>query len=150
MKLAIVQVLRKMIAGTYQLDIDGLVNESRGLESKTPKGSDARKKNRYAALFAVLYEQDRQREHGLTEDSDYIAKLYHQSSVHCQMKAVQIAQDDAFAVHGHLKTTVCEAKLSPKILSPPATPTITRQTVPYSIASPHKSHSRRAILSMMS
>jgi hypothetical protein len=44
MKLAIVQVLRKMIAGTYQLDIDGLENESRGLESKTPKGSDARKK----------------------------------------------------------------------------------------------------------
>jgi hypothetical protein len=147
-KLRIVHVLKKMIKGTYNHDIDSLESEARGLENKTPKGSYARKKNRFASMFAVLDEQDRQREQGQTVDSEYIAKLYRQSSAHCQMMAIQIAANDAKLVHGHQETSICKPKMSQKMMLPPASPTSNRPTLVCSIASPHRS--RRRILSMMS
>jgi len=149
-KIAIVKILRKMIAGTYKHDIDCIESEARGLENKTPKGSKARKKNRYAALFAVLDEQNRQRERGLTVDSECIAKLYRQTSAKCQMKAIQIAAIDAKLVHGHQETIICEPEVSKKIVPPPASPTPSRRNLTCSIASPYKSRSSRRILSMMS
>ena len=106
MKRACVQVIRKMIAGALPHDDDndnddqeGEIETTRGLETKTPKGSDVRRKNRYAALFAVLDEQDRQRDDYREPDSNYIAQLYHQSSAHCQMKAFLVAEEDAKIVH---------------------------------------------------
>jgi len=149
MKLAIVQILRKVISGTYQHDINSLETEARGLENKTPKGSDARKKNRYAALFAVLDEQERQREYGLTADPEYIAKLYRQSSSHCQMKAIQIAANDASLFHGDDGMAFYAPEMSPKMLLRPTSPKACRPTLACSIASPHKAISRRQLLTMM-
>ena len=143
-KLGIIHVIKKVIKGTYNHDIDSLESEARGLENKTPNGSFARKKNRFDSMFAVLDEQDRQRELGQTVDSEYIAKLYRQSSLHCQMIAVQIAANDAKLVHDHQKPSIS----TPKMSLSPASPTPNRSTRIRSITSPH--HSRRRILSMMS
>jgi len=109
MKRACVHVIRKMLTGALPYDDDddndnddqeGEIETTRGLETKTPRGSDIRRKNRFAALFAVLDEQDRQREDGRPVNSDYIAQIYHQSSAHCQTKALLVAEKDAKSVHG--------------------------------------------------
>lgn len=150
MKLGIVQILRKVIAGTYQHNMDSLETEARGLENKTPKGSDARKKNRYAALFAVLDEQERQREYGLTVDPEYIAKLYRQSSAHCQMKAIQIAANDAKLFYSDNEVSFYSPKMNRKLLVPPVSPPPSRPTLACSIVSPHNAISRRHLLTMMS
>lgn len=145
-KLGIIHVINKVIKGTYNHDIDSLESETRGLENKTPKGSFARKKNRFDSMFAVLDEQDRQRELGQRVDSEYMAKLYRQSSLHCQMIAVQIAANDAELVHGHQGPSISKPKMSHKMSLPPASPTPNRPTRARSISSSH--HSRRRILSI--
>ena len=165
MKRACVMVLRKMIAGTlskYEID------ETRGLENKTPQGSDARKRNRFVALFAVLEEQDRQREDGRAVDSDYIAQLYHQSTAQCQRKAVLIAENDAKIVRnrqGKIQTggdgekdvlssftsttstttkNISSDNKTSKIVSP-----MVRSSSLTCIASPYKVRSRRRLLTML-
>jgi hypothetical protein len=68
--------------------------EPRGLERSTPRGSRSRTDNRYQAMDAVLDEQERQWEQD-RKDPLYLAKLYRQSSAHCQMNAYVVAQKDA-------------------------------------------------------
>lgn len=68
--------------------------EARGLEHKTPHGSRSRTDNRYQAMDAILDEQERQWDQG-RKDPEYLAKLYRQSSAHCQMTAYLIAEKDA-------------------------------------------------------
>lgn len=68
--------------------------EQRGLEYCTPRGSRSRKDNRYQAMDAVLDEQERQWEQD-RKDTLYLAKLYRQSSAHCQTNAYLVAQKDA-------------------------------------------------------
>jgi hypothetical protein len=131
MKKSCVKVLRKMIAGTLSFDSneeeeeedddddDTVKNKeldhenqnqneedeeetTRGLENKTPRGSKARQKNRFIAMDAVLDEQQRTWEQGKRNvDYEYIALLYHQSSVHCQEKAYLIGKKDAKVVHNY-------------------------------------------------
>jgi len=174
-KMAILQILRKMVKGTdnninNNNDIDSCLesDETRGLENKTPKGSRARKKNRNAGLHIVLDEQDRQRDYGLIVDSDYIAQLYSQSSVRCQMEAVRIAANDAKLIYDHQEetettmtsstattattTTTSAPELSPpKIVPTLASPIPNRRALAYSsIVSPLKTRSRRRLLAMMS
>jgi hypothetical protein len=147
MKLAIVQILRKVMAGTYMHDVDGLESEWRGLENKTPQGSNSRKQNRYVSLMSVLDEQDRQRAHDQRADPECIAQLYRQSSAHCQMEAIQIAANDATLLYGHQETSIYESKMSQTIPPPPASPITSSFT--RSLASPLKQRSRRRLLSMM-
>ena len=75
---------------------------TRGLENKTPRGSKARKKNRFIAMEVVLDEQQRTWKQGKRNvDYEYIALLYHQISVHCQEKAYLIGKKDAKAGHNY-------------------------------------------------
>ena len=145
MKFGIVQLLRQVVAGTYLHEIGSLESEARGLETKTPEGSKQRKGNRIAAMFAVLDEQDRQREHGMV-DPEYIAQLYKQSSAHCQAKAIETAANDSSIIQG--ERPAYDTKAIQKLLQPPASPS--RPSLARSIvASPIKSLSRRRLLSMM-
>ena len=150
MKLSVVQLLRKMIAGTYMHDVNALESEVRGLENKTPEASGIRKKIRYASLVAVLHEQERQRLHGETPDSDYIAKLYCQTCVHSQMKAIRIAANDARVVREDEETVFGESKTFQKIFKSPVAASSNSSAVARSIASPIKRRSSRRLLSMMS
>merc|ERR1712166_1237896 len=75
---------------------------TRGLENKTPRGSKARKKNRFIAMEVVLDEQRRTWKQGKRNvDYEYIALLYHKISVHCQEKAYLIGKKDAKAGHNY-------------------------------------------------
>ena len=147
MKLEIVKILRKVMAGSYMHDVDGLESEWRGLENKTPQGSNSRKQNRYVSLMSVLDEQDRQRAHGQRADSEFIAQLYRQSSAHCQVEAIQIAANDAKLLYGHQETSIYESKMSQTIPPPPASPITSSVTRRFS--SPLEQRSRRRLLSMM-
>mmetsp|Transcript_8338 Transcript_8338/g.20510 ORF Transcript_8338/g.20510 Transcript_8338/m.20510 type:complete len:228 (-) Transcript_8338:97-780(-) len=148
MKLSIVHTLKKVIAGTYTHKIHALESEVRGLENKTPAGSAARKKNRFASLFAVLDEQNRQRESGRTTDTEYIAELYRQSTAHCQAEAVKAAARDFECVNFDRKE---HTQKLPTVVQPPASPSSGRATVARALASPlgGKSRSRRRLLGMM-
>jgi hypothetical protein len=84
----------KKIAKKLPLDDD---EEPRGLEHKTPRGCKLRQQNRFQAMDAVLFEQERQWERD-RKDDNYIAQIYRQSSAHCQMNAYLIGQKDADAV----------------------------------------------------
>jgi hypothetical protein len=90
MKTAFVPTLKKM-AKSLPLAED---EEPRGLEHKTPRGSKSRTDNRYQAMDLVLDEQERQWSQD-RKDPEYMAKLYRQSSAHCQMNAYLVAQKDA-------------------------------------------------------
>ena len=149
-KLGMIQVLRKVIAGTYEYHIGSIETEARGLENKTPKGSDERKKNRYASLFAVLDEQERHREHGQTPDPKHLAKLYRQSSAHCQMKAIQIASSDARIVHGEQELTISESKMTKKLVPHPPSSATRRPSLACTVVSPHKVISQRHLITAMS
>jgi hypothetical protein len=143
-KLAVVQVLRKIVAGTYMHEMDSLESEARGLENKTPRGSNSRKKNRYASLYAVLHEQERQRlEHGRTVDSEFIAELSRQSTAQCQIKAVEMAAVDAkLALEEQTMFDLKTSKnVSPSLSSSPGTrrPSLVRKAI---------SLSRRRLLMM--
>lgn len=145
MKLGIVQILRQVVGGTYLHEIGSLDSEARGLETKTPEGSRERKGNRFAAMFAVLDEQDRQRQHCMA-DPEYIARLYIQSSAHCQVKAIETAANDFNIIQG--ERPAYDQKMIQKLLQPPASPS--RPSMARSIVvSPIKSLSRRRLLSMM-
>eukprot|EP00533_Pseudo-nitzschia_delicatissima_P014297 CAMPEP_0197275640 /NCGR_PEP_ID=MMETSP1432-20130617/14182_1 /TAXON_ID=44447 /ORGANISM="Pseudo-nitzschia delicatissima, Strain UNC1205" /LENGTH=221 /DNA_ID=CAMNT_0042741565 /DNA_START=35 /DNA_END=700 /DNA_ORIENTATION=+ len=148
MKLSIVHTLKKVIAGTYKHKIYTLESEVRGLENKTPKGSAARKKKRFASLFAVLDEQNRQRELGLTTDTEYIAELYRQSTAHCQAKAVKAAARDFECINFEDKE---HTQKLPTVVQPPASPSSARTPIARTFASPlgDKSRSRRRLLGMM-
>lgn len=146
MKLSIIHTLKKVIAGTYAHEVDALESEARGLENKTPKGSAARKKNRYASLYAVLDEQSRQRESGQSTDSEYIAELYRQSATHCQAQAIKTAAKDFEVV----QEKEYQPKVLPKTMQPPASPRSSRTAMARTLTSPLvKSRSRRRLLSMM-
>jgi hypothetical protein len=90
MKRAFIPTLKKM-AKNIPLSDD---EEPRGLEHSTPRGSRSRTDNRYQAMDTVLDEQERQWEQD-RKDPLYLAKLYRQSSAHCQMNAYLVAQKDA-------------------------------------------------------
>ncbi len=146
MKLSIIHTLKKVIAGTYAHEVDALESEARGLENKTPKGSAARKKNRFASLSAVLDEQNRQRESGQPIDSEYIAELYRQSTAHCLAEAIKTAAKDFEVVQEKEE----RPKVLPKTMQPPASPSSSRTAMARSLTSPLvKSRSRRRLLSMM-
>lgn len=145
MKLGLVQLLRKVVGGTYQHEMGSLESEVRGLETKTPEGSKTRKGNRFAAMFAVLDEQDRQREQGIV-DPEYIALLYRQSSAHCQTKAIETAANDAtILLDEGAATTEKTVKTLPPPPASPSRPSMARNLV----ASPIQSLSRRRLVSMM-
>merc|ERR1712224_493534 len=121
-----------------------------GWKTRPLKVQTQEKKNRYAALFAVLDEQKRQLEnYGITVDPEYIAKLYRQSSAHCQMKAIQIAANDARLFSGDVEMSFYASKINSKTMLPPASPTPIRSTLACSITSPHKTISRRQLLTIM-
>jgi len=141
-KLAVVPILRKMIKGTYKHELDCLENETRGLESMTPKGSKSRKKKKRAAFRAVLDEQDRQRlQFGRTVDSERIAELYRERSSYSQIKATQAAANDASLVQVPPETALC----APEAVSEE---TPNRQFLG-SITALHKSGSSKRLLSMI-
>lgn len=165
-KRAILGFLKRMIAGT--VDGDDLEDDeetTRGLENKTPRGSHARKENRYAALCAVLDEQAKQREYRQPADSDYIARLYHQSSAHSQIEAIEIAAIDAKIVRMEQEkmaripdssSTSAAAIQSisiddnlPKREPPSLVSQMVQKPTLSCIMSPHKDRSRRRLLSMM-
>ena len=84
------RILKKIVAGTYNYDIDCLESESRGLEMNTSKEAVN------DALCAVLDEQDRQEAwFGRIVDHRRIAEASRKSSSQCQEKAHQIAAKDA-------------------------------------------------------
>jgi hypothetical protein len=104
------QIVNKIIAGTYEYDIDCLESESRGLEMNTPE-----RMARDVALCAVLDEQDRQEAwYGRIVDHKRIAKACRKISAQCQEKAIRIAANDAKLVHGHNKIPICDSKLQNK------------------------------------
>jgi len=120
-KLAIVRIVRKMMAGTYEHDLDSLESETRGLEVLTPKGSKSRKMSKRVSMLTVLDEQDRQRLQWFrTVDSDHIAKMYSDISGHCQKKAVRIAANDAKLVQGHPETALCAPEVSQAMVVSPS------------------------------
>ena len=145
MKLEIVQLLRKVVGETYQHDMGSLESEVRGLETKTPEGSKKRKGNRFAAMFTVLDEQDRQREQGIV-DPEYIALLYRQSSAHCQQKAIETAANDFTILQD--EAPVSSKQTVQKLSPPPASPS-RRSMARNLVASPIQSLSRRRLVSMM-
>jgi hypothetical protein len=127
---SLTRLIGKIIAGTYEHDINGLESEWRGLEKKTRKGSEERRTNRYIALVAVLDEQHRQKKQGQPVDSANIAILYRLSSSHCQREAIQLAANDAKLVREYqeqtptesVTATVCAPKPSRKRISSTSSP----------------------------
>lgn len=155
---AAILIIRKMITASISSEDN---DETRGLENKTPMGSASRKENRFAAMFAVLNEQDRQREEGRAFSSDYIALLYYQSSAHCQTKALQRAEKDAkivmeeqerlsFMLNEHsddaTQVSPMDARLS-KIAS--SSSALQRPSLSCLVL-PRRARSRRRLLSMLS
>ena len=69
--------VRKISSGKFSGDSDA--HCARGLEFRTPYGSQLRKKNKLEALVAVLDEQDRQFDEGCL-DEELLARAYMESS----------------------------------------------------------------------
>jgi hypothetical protein len=65
----------------------------RGLEYRTPDGSQRRSANKFAAWDAVMDEQEIQYQNGV-QDEDALAQLYIQASKHCQDAAHALAMED--------------------------------------------------------
>lgn len=104
------KILKKMMLGIYEHDDHCPESETRGLETKTPIGSDDRQINREVALFAVLDEQEKQRYYR-TYDPARIAKVYKKKSFGCQAQAILMAAMDAQVVRDMIdidRPTNCE------------------------------------------
>jgi hypothetical protein len=70
---------------------------TRGLEYRTPQGSQKRQANKWNAVEAVLDEQHRQREECLNEDES-LSRVYKTVADRCQMEAFERGLADAEAV----------------------------------------------------
>jgi len=93
------QAIKRRALQTIQLQRAGnLVSEDehcmRGLEGRTNGGYSIVKSNRSQASYAVIDEQDRQDEMGIS-DSDLLAEVYQSSSLHCKCVAFARALVDA-------------------------------------------------------
>jgi hypothetical protein len=70
---------------------------TRGLEYRTPQGSQKRQANKWNAVEAVLDEQHRQREECVNDDES-ISRVYKAVGDRCQMEALERGLADAEAV----------------------------------------------------
>jgi hypothetical protein len=68
----------------------------RGLEYRTPLGSQKRQANKWTAIEAVLEEQQRQQVEGISDD-EYLSQVYKQAALHCQQEALERGLADADA-----------------------------------------------------
>lgn len=68
----------------------------RGLEYRTPLGSQKRQANKWTAIEAVLEEQQRQQVEGI-DDYEYLSQVYKQAALHCQQEALERGLTDADA-----------------------------------------------------
>jgi hypothetical protein len=69
----------------------------RGLEYRTPLGSQKRQANKWTAIEAVLDEQQRQQVEGI-DDDEYLSHVYKHAVPHCQQEALERGLADAEAV----------------------------------------------------
>lgn len=70
---------------------------TRGLEYRTPQGSQKRQANKWNAVEAVLDEQHRQCEEGVNDDES-LSRVYKTVGDRCQMEALERGLADAEAV----------------------------------------------------
>lgn len=82
----------------------------RGLEYRTPMGSQKRQANKWAAIEAVLDEQLRQQVEGISDD-EHLSQVYKQATPHCQQEALERGLADAESV---AKLSSCKAETSPR------------------------------------
>lgn len=107
-----------MIRDTYSLTVRIMMtvpcfDESeehcpRGLEYRTPTGSQKRQANKWAAIEAVLDEQHRQKIEGISDD-EHLSQVYKQATPHCQQEAVERGLADAECV---AKLSSCHTETS--------------------------------------
>lgn len=90
--------MKRDASATIQLHLSGKLTGSddcmRGLECRTNAGFSFVKNNRQQASFAVIDEQDRQDEIGISE-SDLISEAYQKSSLSCRCHALAQGLFDA-------------------------------------------------------
>lgn len=82
----------------------------RGLEYRTPMGSQKRQANKWIAIEAVLDEQLRQKVEGIADD-EYLSQVYKQATPHCQLEALERGLADAESVANLFS---CKAETSAK------------------------------------
>jgi hypothetical protein len=106
--------MKKSFASTVRImsqidpNIDNEEHCSRGLEYRTRVGANARRENKWNALNAVLDEQDRQQEMGVSNEK-LLCQLYVTDNCICRLKALKLGiQDEKIA-----KTIYLESKESP-------------------------------------
>lgn len=73
---------------------DSMEHCTRGLEYRTPEGSQKRQTNKWNAVEAVLDEQHRQREEHVNDD-EAISSVYKAVAFHCQQEALERGLADA-------------------------------------------------------
>lgn len=93
---------------------DSVEHCTRGLEYRTPEGSQKRQANKWNAIEAVLDEQQRQREEDMSNDEN-ISSVYKSVSFQCQQEALERGLADAEALSCAAKSI--PRKISPRIMS---------------------------------
>lgn len=94
---------------------DSLEHCTRGLEYRTPEGSQKRQNNKWNAVEAVLDEQHRQREECI-DDDEAISDAYKKVAFQCQQEALERGLADAEDVSGKSPFN-CRRKSSPRAMS---------------------------------
>ena len=87
---------------------------TRGLEYRTPEGSQKRQANKWNAIEAVLDEQQRQREECINDD-ETISSVYKSVSFQCQKEALERGLADAEAAS--FAENPSPRKISPRRMS---------------------------------
>lgn len=95
---------------------DSLEHCTRGLEYRTPEGSQKRQNNKWNAVEAVLDEQNRQREESINDD-ETLSSVYRSVAFQCQKEALERGLADAEEASGVEKSVRIVGKSSPRIMS---------------------------------
>jgi hypothetical protein len=104
MKKSFATTLRLIAYG--ELKGDDSEHCARGLEFRTRVGALARRENKWNALNAVLDEQDRQRELGISNDK-LLSQIYITENRLCRQSALELARrDEVEARQFHITTAV--------------------------------------------
>ena len=103
MKKSFATTLRLMAYGEFKADDED--HCARGLEFRTRAGALARRENKWNALNAVLDEQDRQRELGISNDK-LLSQIYITENRLCRQSALDLARSDEEEAREFLITPV--------------------------------------------